>query len=123
MTQGLGVKLSTTVAAAEPTAELSGTSFADLGVPEKLVEVLRRRRITRPLPIQAVTIADVLAGRDVSGEAPTGSGKTLAFAVPLAATLHRSSPKRPRGLVLAPTRELAGQIAAEMAPLLAGRVP
>ena len=121
MTQGLGVKLPTTLAAAEPTAELTDTSFADLGVPEKLVEVLRRRRITRPLPIQAVAIADVLAGRDVSGEAPTGSGKTLAFAVPLAATLHRSSPKRPRALVLAPTRELASQIAAEMAPLLAAR--
>jgi superfamily II DNA/RNA helicase len=113
--------LPTSLAAAEPTAELTNASFADLGVPARLVEVLRQRRITRPLPIQAVTIADVLAGRDVSGKAPTGSGKTLAFAVPLAATLHRGGPKRPRALVLAPTRELASQIATEMAPLLATR--
>ena len=113
-------KLPTALAAADRLLA-TDTSFAELGVPDKLVEVLRRRRITRPLPIQAATIADVLAGRDVSGKAPTGSGKTLAFAVPLAATLNRSSPKRPRGLVLAPTRELASQIAAEMAPLLAAR--
>ena len=99
-------------------SDLTTTSFEDLGLPGTLVDVLRRRGITRPLPIQAAAIADVLAGRDLCGKAPTGSGKTLAFALPIAATLSRSAPKRPRGLVLAPTRELAGQIAAEMAPLL-----
>jgi superfamily II DNA/RNA helicase len=102
-------------------ADLMSTSFADLGLPDRLVQVLRRRGITRPLPIQAAAIPDVLAGRDVSGKAPTGSGKTLAFALPIAATLDRGAPQRPRGLVLAPTRELAGQIAAEMGPFLAAR--
>jgi superfamily II DNA/RNA helicase len=102
-------------------ADVPASSFADLGVPAALVEVLRRRGITEPLPIQAATIADALAGRDVSGKAPTGSGKTLAFALPIAATLSRSAPRRPRALVLAPTRELAGQIAAELTPLLATR--
>ena len=97
------------------------TSFAEFGLSDRLTEVLLQRGITQPLPIQAAAIADVLAGRDVSGKAPTGSGKTLAFALPIAATLKRSTPKRPRALVLAPTRELAGQIATEMGPLLATR--
>jgi superfamily II DNA/RNA helicase len=101
--------------------DVPATSFAELGLPDALTEALRRRGITRPLPIQTATIVDALAGRDVSGKAPTGSGKTLAFALPMAAGLSRGAPKRPRGLVLAPTRELAGQIAAEMAPLLACR--
>jgi superfamily II DNA/RNA helicase len=102
-------------------ADVPASSFKSLGLPDVLVEVLRRRGITQPLPIQAATIADALAGRDVSGMAPTGSGKTLAFSLPIAATLSRSAPKRPRALVLAPTRELAGQIATEMTPLLAAR--
>ncbi len=102
-------------------SDLATTSFAELGLPDRLVDVLRQRGITRPLPIQAAAIADILAGRDVSGKAPTGSGKTLAFALPIAATLNRSAPKRPRGLVLAPTRELANQIAVEMGPLLRTR--
>ena len=104
-----------------PGPDPSAAGFAELGLPNILVGVLRRRGITDPLPIQSAAIADALAGRDVSGKAPTGSGKTLAFALPLAATLARSDPKRPRALVLAPTRELAGQIAAEMTPLLAAR--
>ena len=104
-----------------PGADPFTAGFAELGLPHVLVGVLRRRGITHPLPIQAATIADALAGRDVSGKAPTGSGKTLAFALPVAATLARSDPKRPRALVLAPTRELAGQIAAEMTPLLGAR--
>jgi superfamily II DNA/RNA helicase len=96
-------------------------SFAGFGLPRPLVDVLRQRGITSPLPIQVATIADALAGRDVSGKAPTGSGKTLAFALPIAATLGRGAPRRPRCLVLAPTRELASQIAVEMTPLLAVR--
>jgi superfamily II DNA/RNA helicase len=107
-------KLSTALAG----ADLTVASFEELGLSDALVEVLRRRGITRPLPIQAAAIGDVLAGLDVSGKAPTGSGKTLAFALPIATMLTRGSPKRPRGLVLAPTRELASQIAAEMGPLL-----
>ena len=98
-----------------------GASFADLGVSHALVQVLHRRGITEPLPVQAAIIPDALEGRDVSGMAPTGSGKTLAFALPMAALVSRGVPKRPRGLVLAPTRELAAQIAGELTPLLATR--
>jgi superfamily II DNA/RNA helicase len=96
-------------------------SFAELGLPSPIVEILRRQGITEPLPIQSATIVDAIAGRDVSGKAPTGSGKTLAFALPMAAILSRGRPRRPRGLVLAPTRELAAQITTELAPLLAAR--
>ncbi len=104
---------STLVGAAAPTI-----SFAELGLPTSLVDVLARRGITEPLPIQAAAIADALAGRDVSGKAPTGAGKTLAYALPLAANLDKGRPRRPRGLVLVPTRELAAQICSEFAPLL-----
>jgi superfamily II DNA/RNA helicase len=96
-------------------------SFTDLGLSSAQLQVLHRRGITEPLPIQAAIIPDALAGRDVSGMAPTGSGKTLAFALPMAALVARGLPRRPRGLVLAPTRELASQIAAELAPFLAIR--
>ncbi len=95
-----------------------GASFAELGLPAALVARLAERGIRQPLAIQAGTIADALAGRDVCGKAPTGSGKTLAFSLPVAARVSKSSPKRPRALVLAPTRELAAQIAEELAFLL-----
>ena len=96
-------------------------SFADLGVPSPICEALKARGITTPFAIQAATVADALAGRDVCGRAPTGSGKTLAFGVPLVAAVDRAQPGRPRGLVLAPTRELAEQIASELRSF-AGRV-
>ncbi len=110
-------QLSTVLAGVDQPA----TSFNELGLPDRLVQVLHQRGIKRPLPIQGAAIADILNGKDVAGNAPTGSGKTLAFALPIAATLTRGTPKRPHGLVLAPTRELASQIAAEMSPLLAVR--
>ena len=97
------------------------TTFHDLGVPSKLVDHLDRRGITAPFPIQKATVADALAGRDLSGRAPTGSGKTLAFAIPLAAGVGKAAPRRPRGLVLAPTRELAAQVADELRPLAEAR--
>ena len=96
------------------------TSFAELGVPAAIVAVLEQARIRSPFPIQAQTIPDLLAGRDVIGRAPTGSGKTLAFGIPLivaAQTTGKARKKRPTALVLAPTRELAAQIADELAPL------
>ncbi len=93
------------------------TSFDQLGVPRKLVGALAQRGITEPFPIQAATIAEAMAGRDLCGRAPTGSGKTLAFSLPLAARVGRAEPRRPRGLVLLPTRELAAQVAAELTPL------
>jgi superfamily II DNA/RNA helicase len=93
------------------------STFAELGLPEHLTATLERRQIRTPFPIQTLTIPDVLAGRDVSGMAPTGSGKTLAFGLPAMARLGRGKARRPRGLILSPTRELADQILAELRPL------
>lgn len=90
------------------------TTFAHLGVPDSICAALARRGVNKPFSIQAVTLADALSGRDVCGRAPTGSGKTLAFGIPLVANANRGEPKRPRSLVLAPTRELAEQITTEM---------
>lgn len=91
-------------------------TFAQLGLPEPMITTLDRRDITKPFPIQAMTIPDVLAGRDVAGRAPTGSGKTLAFGLPILARLGRGGSGRPRGLILSPTRELADQILGELQP-------
>ena len=97
------------------------TTFAALGVPAPLVEVLTASGITAPFPIQVATLPDTLAGRDVLGRGRTGSGKTLAFSLPLVARLAGSTskrqPKRPRSLILVPTRELANQVAAVVDPL------
>ncbi|WP_425411224.1 DEAD/DEAH box helicase [Nocardioides insulae] len=96
-------------------------SFVDLGVPAGLLAPLTERGITTPTPIQAATLPDSLAGRDVLGRGRTGSGKTYAFLLPLVARLQASgTPRRarqPRALVLAPTRELVGQIQESLAPL------
>ncbi len=97
------------------------TSFADLGLPADLVDVLARQRIHSPFEIQAATIPDALAGRDVLGRAPTGSGKTLAFGLPLVARLEKARPHHPKALILSPTRELAEQIRAELDPLIRER--
>jgi superfamily II DNA/RNA helicase len=82
---------------------------------------LRASGIVKPFPIQSVVIPDALAGRDVTGRAPTGSGKTLAFGIPVVANLRPGRRGRPTALVLAPTRELAEQIASELRPLAAAR--
>ncbi|WP_370063250.1 DEAD/DEAH box helicase [Mycobacterium sp. MAA66] len=97
----------------------SDVSFGDLGVAPPLVTALAARGIAAPFPIQTSTLPDTLAGRDVLGRGRTGSGKTLAFAIPLVSRLMDASrrPSRPTGLVLAPTRELATQIAATVEPL------
>ena len=95
-------------------------SFASLGVPAPIVAALNAVGVTEPFPIQAVTLTDSLAGRDLLGRGKTGSGKTIAFAIPLVAALATSAERRPgspRGLVLVPTRELANQVAAVIAPL------
>ena len=101
----------------------TGTTFAALGVPPRLVAELTADGKTAPFPIQVDTLPDTLAGRDVLGRGKTGSGKTLAFAIPMVARIagklsggsRRAG--RPLGLVLAPTRELATQIEAVIAPL------
>jgi len=93
------------------------TTFADLGVPPRLVAALAARGIEQPFEVQALTIPDAIAGRDVCGRAPTGAGKTIAFGVPLLARIERAEKRRPTALILAPTRELAEQISRELAPL------
>jgi superfamily II DNA/RNA helicase len=99
----------------------ASATFTDLGVPAVLTEALAKAGITTPFPIQAATLPDTLAGRDVLGRGRTGSGKTYAFALPvltrLAASPTPRRPGRPRALILAPTRELATQIEAAIAPL------
>jgi len=89
-------------------------TFAQLGVPEAICDALAKRGITEAFEIQAATLADTMSNRDVCGRAPTGSGKTLAFGIPLVAGVKPAEPKRPRALVLAPTRELAEQITHEI---------
>jgi superfamily II DNA/RNA helicase len=99
------------------------TSFTELGVPAVLTTALADLGITTPFPIQAATLPDSLAGRDVLGRGRTGSGKTYAFVLPVLARLAAADrprrPGRPRALILAPTRELATQIDATLAPLAA----
>ncbi len=91
--------------------------FRVLGVATDLATSLQERGIHTPFPIQALTIPDALAGRDVCGKAKTGSGKTLAFGLPLVENLSHAERRRVRGLVLVPTRELAVQVAKELRPL------
>ncbi len=95
----------------------STPSFADLGVPADMAEELDRLGITAPFPIQAATIEQALAGRDLCGKAPTGSGKTLAFSIPTVIRVGRSEPRKPKALILTPTRELAAQIRETLLPL------
>jgi superfamily II DNA/RNA helicase len=102
-------------------------AFAALGVPPQLSAALTRAGITEPFPIQAATLPDCLAGRDVSGKAPTGSGKTLAFGLGILSRLadrphverrgRRKDGGRPRALILVPTRELAAQVEDVLRPL------
>jgi superfamily II DNA/RNA helicase len=98
-----------------------GASFAGLGVAPALIASLASGGIDAPFPIQSATLPDSLAGRDVLGRGRTGSGKTVAFALPLVSALagSRSAARRPRGLVLVPTRELAVQVDNTIAPLAA----
>jgi superfamily II DNA/RNA helicase len=88
-------------------------------VPGEIAAALAGAGITTPFPIQALTLPDALAGRDVLGRGRTGSGKTLAFGIPLVAALAggHTMACRPRGLVLVPTRELASQVHAAILPL------
>ncbi|MGO3885147.1 MAG: DEAD/DEAH box helicase [Mycetocola sp.] len=104
---------------------MTTATFASLGVPSPIERVLAEAGKTEPFPIQADTLPDTLSGRDVLGRGKTGSGKTLAFSIPMAARLGTElagggrRPGRPVGLILAPTRELATQIDAVLAPLAA----
>ena len=95
-------------------------TFAALGVPAHLCARLDELGITEPFPVQAATVPDGLAGRDVCGKAPTGSGKTIAFGLPLIARVEKAAPRRPKGLVLVPTRELASQVQEQLQALCWG---
>lgn len=103
-----------------PVAIAEDNGFAALGLPEVLVERLARDAITTPFAIQAAAIPDALAGKDVLGRGQTGSGKTLAFGLPMLARLAggRARSRKPRGLVLVPTRELAMQVSDSLEPLV-----
>jgi superfamily II DNA/RNA helicase len=104
-----------------PVAGVETLSFLELGTPAAVVEVLAAGGVDAPFPIQAATLIDAFAGRDVLGKGRTGSGKTLAFAIPTVARLagRRAKPGAPLALILAPTRELATQIAGVIKPLAA----
>ena len=95
-------------------------TFAALGVPARLCARLDELGIAEPFPVQAATLPDALAGRDVCGKAPTGSGKTIAFGLPLLARIEKAAPRRPKGLVLVPTRELASQVQEQLQALCWG---
>ena len=108
-------------AAAQPAP--AAASFAELGLPERLISALAVRDIHEPFAIQSRALPDALAGRDVLGRAQTGSGKTLAFGLAMLTRLAGASgpaerrDRAPRGLVLVPTRELAQQVADVLTPL------
>ncbi|MFJ5111157.1 DEAD/DEAH box helicase [Streptomyces sp. NPDC088551] len=98
--------------------ETPGLTFGDLGLPDGIVRKLTQNGVTAPFPIQAATIPDALAGKDILGRGRTGSGKTLSFGLPLLATLAggHTEKKKPRGVILTPTRELAMQVADALQP-------
>ncbi|MFF9162300.1 DEAD/DEAH box helicase [Streptomyces longwoodensis] len=105
----------TGAAGVEETPEVT---FADLGLPEGVVRKLAQNGVTVPFPIQAATIPDALAGKDILGRGRTGSGKTLSFGLPTLAQLAggRTEKHRPRAVILTPTRELAMQVADALQP-------
>jgi superfamily II DNA/RNA helicase len=119
--------LGTEAAATAETVEIPGTeaveaapevTFASLGLPEGVVRKLTQNGVTSPFPIQAATIPDALAGKDILGRGRTGSGKTLSFGLPTLATLAggRTEKHKPRAVILTPTRELAMQVADALQP-------
>ncbi|MFE3220030.1 DEAD/DEAH box helicase [Streptomyces antimycoticus] len=103
---------------APETPKAPDITFADLGLPEQIVRKLAQNGVTTPFPIQAATIPDAMAGKDILGRGRTGSGKTLSFGLPLLTTLSggHTEKKRPRGLILTPTRELAMQVSDALQP-------
>ncbi|MFG2460447.1 DEAD/DEAH box helicase [Streptomyces sp. NPDC048523] len=93
-------------------------TFESLGLPEGVVRKLAQNGVTTPFPIQAATIPDALAGKDILGRGRTGSGKTLSFGLPTLARLSggRTEKHKPRAVILTPTRELAMQVADALQP-------
>jgi superfamily II DNA/RNA helicase len=100
------------------TTETPVASFAALGVADDIVDELTSQGITAPFPIQEMTMEAALSGADIMGKAQTGSGKTLAFGIPMITRVGESDSRKPHGLILVPTRELAGQVTKALEPLL-----
>ncbi|MFF7051119.1 DEAD/DEAH box helicase [Streptomyces griseorubiginosus] len=102
----------------EGTEDAVEVTFADLGLPEGVVRKLAQNGVTTPFPIQAATIPDALAGKDILGRGRTGSGKTLSFGLPTMTRLSggRTEKHKPRAVILTPTRELAMQVADALQP-------
>jgi len=105
-------------------SDVVGVSFGDLGIGDNITRQLASMGAASPFPIQAATIPDVLAGKDVLGRGKTGSGKTIAFGAPVVERLmendggkDRKPARAPRALILAPTRELAMQIDRTIQPI------
>ncbi|WP_436844384.1 DEAD/DEAH box helicase [Streptomyces wuyuanensis] len=113
-----GTHVTDEAADAVETSDAPEVTFGDLGLPEGVVRKLAQNGVTVPFPIQAATIPDALAGKDILGRGRTGSGKTLSFGLPLLATLAggHTEKKKPRGVILTPTRELAMQVADALQP-------
>ncbi|MFF7703162.1 DEAD/DEAH box helicase [Streptomyces lydicus] len=115
-------EVTSAAAAVESDADTDATTdtvtFADLGLPEGVVRKLAQNGVTTPFPIQAATIPDALAGKDILGRGRTGSGKTLSFGLPTLARLAggHTAKKKPRAVILTPTRELAMQVADALQP-------
>ncbi|UWF77697.1 MULTISPECIES: DEAD/DEAH box helicase [Microbacterium] len=104
--------------------EVADVTFADLGLGSNITEILTNMGAEKPFPIQAATIPPILAGRDVLGRGRTGSGKTIAFGAPLVESIltsqkgtRRQIGRKPRAIILAPTRELALQIDRTVQPI------
>ncbi|MGA5508736.1 DEAD/DEAH box helicase, partial [Streptomyces umbrinus] len=114
--ENIGDAVDETAASAAP--ETPEVTFSDLGLPEGVVRKLAQNGVTAPFPIQAATIPDALAGKDILGRGRTGSGKTLSFGLPLLTQLSggHTEKKKPRGIILTPTRELAMQVADALQP-------
>ncbi|MEN8239213.1 MAG: DEAD/DEAH box helicase [Actinomycetota bacterium] len=96
----------------------TAASFEDLGIDPDIVAELAAQDITEPFPIQTMTIPDALSGIDITGKAKTGSGKTLAFGIPMIMRVGAPQSRKPHGLILVPTRELASQVTSSLEPLL-----
>ncbi|MCC9155883.1 DEAD/DEAH box helicase [Streptomyces parvulus] len=113
-----GVEGAAEAAEATDTPAAPEVTFAELGLPEGVVRKLAQNGVTTPFPIQAATIPDALAGKDILGRGRTGSGKTLSFGLPALATLAggRTEKHKPRAVILTPTRELAMQVADALQP-------
>ena len=114
--ENIGDAVDETAAPAAP--EVPEVTFGDLGLPEGVVRKLAQNGVTSPFPIQAATIPDALAGKDILGRGRTGSGKTLSFGLPMLTQLSggHTEKKKPRGIILTPTRELAMQVADALQP-------